>query len=460
MWGHVSLPRRKERSRMKQSGKPDYSWLGRDVLRWVIAAAVSVAMIFGVNALRDSAGQATFTGTVKGESADGDTSGTAQISYRQVEAPAPEGANDVVTSAQWAELFPEIAESYNMTSENEYSVDYLEQDSYLVNLYEGYGFAKEYNAARGHAYCLEDVNAIARPHPLANCLTCKTADFTAMVNKLGAETAYALDFEEVFPQMTENVGCYTCHENQVGDNGKLVVTHDYIINQLGSNMDSMDPVVLSCGQCHIEYYFKPDDSHATTVPYHAVEEMSPDAILEYYDAMDFADWTQESTGARLLKAQHPEMETFLGEGSVHAGMGLNCADCHMEVVTNDEGYTYTNHAFVSPIESENIMSNVCAACHKDTDLVAKVHDLQAEITARETEVGNKLSELNDRLTEAVASGSYSEGQLDELRRLYRSAQWYFDFDYVENSEGAHNSKLANYCLDTSEQYIQQANDLF
>jgi nitrite reductase (cytochrome c-552) len=132
----------------------------------------------------------------------------------------------------------------------------------------------------------------------------------------------------------------------------------------------------------------------------------------------------------------------------------------MEVVTNDKGVTYTNHAFVSPIESENIQKNVCATCHQDTDMVEKVHTLQAAITARETEVGNKLSDLKDQLAEAVASGNYSEDQLNELRQLYRAAQWYFDFDYVENSEGAHNSKLANYCLDTSEQYIQQASDLF
>lgn len=446
---------------MKKTGKPDYSWLGRDVLRWCIAAAISVALILCMNALRDVTGEATFTGTTKSEgTADSSSAQAAEVTYREVTAPEPQGENGLITSEQWAEAFPEIAESYNMTSENSYTVDYLEQDPYLVNIYEGYGFAKEYNAARGHAYCLEDLNNIARPHPLSNCLTCKTADFTAMVNAMGADTAYALNYEDVAPNMHENVGCYNCHENQAADNGKLVVTHDYITDRLGSNVESMDAVVLSCGQCHIEYYFKPDDTHATTVPYTSVAEMSPDAILAYYDSIDFADWTQESTGAKLLKAQHPEMETFLGEGSIHAGMGLNCASCHMEKVTTADGYTYTNHAFVSPVESEYIQQNVCATCHQDTDIAEKVHTLQDTITARETEVGNNLSALNDKLTEAVASGSYSEEQLDQIRGLYRSAQWFFDFDYVENSEGAHNSKLANYCLDTAQSYIDQANELF
>jgi nitrite reductase (cytochrome c-552) len=36
----------------------------------------------------------------------------------------------------------------------------------------------------------------------------------------------------------------------------------------------------------------------------------------------------------MLKAQHPEIETYLGEGSIHAKMGLTCADCHMEKVTS------------------------------------------------------------------------------------------------------------------------------
>ena len=55
----------------------------------------------------------------------------------------------------------------------------------------------------------------------------------------------------------------------------------------------------------------------------------------------------------------------------------------------------------------------------------------------------------------MSSGKYSEAELDEVRQVYRQAQWYFDFCYVENSEGAHNSALADYCLDTAEAKIAQ-----
>ena len=191
------------------------------------------------------------------------------------------------------------------------------------------------------------------------------------------------------------------------------------------------------------------------MPYSDKASMTPDAILAYYDAMDFADWTQESTGTKLLKAQHPEMETFL-QGK-HAA-DLNCADCHMEIIQEDNGNVYFSHELKSPLESEYLLST-CAVCHEDTDMVAMVRNLQARITARETEVGNKLSEFKTALADSVAEGKKTEEELEVLRKIHREAQWYFDFCYVENSEGAHNSDLANYCLDKAEAKIEEGMEL-
>ena len=358
----------------------------------------------------------------------------------------------IITADEWAEKFPEITASYKATAENTYTVAYLETDPYLVNLYEGFGFAKQYDSARGHEYSLEDLANTARPHPLANCLTCKTADFTKLVQDQGV-SAYSLDFNEVMASMNESVGCYNCHANEA-DSGKLVVTHDYFIDKL--DMTGIDAATLSCGQCHIEYYFEPD-TKATTIPYTNTAEMTPEAMLEYYDAMDFADWTQPSTGAKLLKAQHPEMETYLN-GSIHAKFGLSCASCHMEKVT-ENGVSFTSHNLVSPLESQAIL-DTCAACHKDTDMTEKVHAIQDQVTAREKEVGNNLSAFKDQLAQAVASGEYTEEELDAIRVLYRHAQWFFDYQYVENSEGAHNSKLANDCLDKAAAKIEEGMQLF
>jgi nitrite reductase (cytochrome c-552) len=89
-------------------------------------------------------------------------------------------------------------------------------------------------------------------------------------------------------------------------------------------------------------------------------------------------------------------------------------------------------------------------------MAAVVRKIQSRVTARETEVGNKLSDLKDALTAAVSSGKFNEKTLDQVRKLHREAQWFFDFCYVENAEGAHNSDLAYRCLDTADEKIDQA----
>ena len=371
------------------------------------------------------------------------------IEYLHEEAPAATSKDGTINASDWKEMYPEIVATMGDNDKNSYIVSYLEQDPYLVNIYEGYGFAKDYGSARGHNYCLEDVAKTERPHPMANCLTCKTPNFAKLVNDQGV-SAYTMEFDEAMALMEENVSCYTCHGNEANDAGKLVVTHSYVTKALGDSVNDIDPATLSCGQCHIEYYFTPEDKEAM-MPYHDVESMTPEAILAYYNEMGFSDWTQESTGTPMLKAQHPEMETFLA--GPHAGL-LNCADCHMPMVQEEDGKVYHSHELVSPLQNEELLSR-CATCHQDVDVVKMVTNLQDRITMRETEVGNKLSDFKDALAEAVAAGKMSEDELNDVRKLHREAQWFFDFCYVENAEGAHNSELATRCLDTSEEKIAE-----
>lgn len=373
-----------------------------------------------------------------------------EITYKNVEAPQATSKDGTVTASDWSAVYPEIVVTMGQNASNTYITSYLEQDPYLVNIYEGFGFAKEYGSARGHEYTLTDVYATARPHALANCLTCKTPNFTKMVNDIGV-AAYTKDFNTVYAQMEENISCYNCHGNNAGNGGKITITHSYVNKALGREMASIDPATLACGQCHIEYYFTPSDKE-TMMPYSSIETMTPDAILEYYDSFDFYDWIQASTGTKMLKAQHPEMETFLlGK---HANL-LNCADCHMAVEMAYDGTVYHSHTLESPLENKTLLST-CASCHGDTDMVNMVRKLQSRVTAKETQVGNKLSDLKDVLSSAVSAGKMSEEKLDQVRKLHREAQWFFDFCYVENAEGAHNSDLAFHCLDTAEEKIDQA----
>ena len=371
------------------------------------------------------------------------------IAYLEVDAPEATSKDGTVNASDWADVYPEIVATMGQTSENTYVTSYLEEDPYLVNIYEGFGFAKEYGSARGHEYTLEDVAKTERPHPMANCLTCKTPNFAKLVNDQGVGV-YTMDFNEVMGMMEENVSCYNCHGNDAGNKGQLVITHSYVNTALGDTVTAIDPATLSCGQCHIEYYFTPEDKE-TMMPYHTVSEMTPEAILAYYDEMGFFDWEQESTGTKMLKAQHPEMETYL-QGK-HAAL-LNCADCHMPIEQTEDGTIYHSHNLLSPLEDETLLST-CATCHGDTDMVEFVHRIQDRVTARETEVGNKLSDFKDQLAAAVKKGDMSEEELDAVRKIHREAQWYFDYCYVENSEGAHNSDLSMSCLDKSEELIGQ-----
>ena len=386
------------------------------------------------------------------------------IEYKQVEAPESTSADGTISANDWKAIYPDIVVSMGNNAENSDVVDYLELDPYLVEIYEGYGFAKDYGSARGHSYTLEDVAKTKRPHALANCLTCKTPNFTKLVNDT-EEEAYSRPFDEVYAEITQNngetVSCYTCHGNNPGNGTQpmenLTVTHGYIDLALGANKEAIDPGVLACGQCHIEYYFDPE-TKATRMPHTSVDTMTPEATYDYYTQIGFSDWTQESTGAKMLKVQHPEMETVLW--GKHATM-LNCADCHMPVVQNTKTQNvYHSHKLVSPLEDQTLLTS-CLACHKDLgvkntdEMITFVKNIQSRITAEETRIGNLLMEFKKALAAANQSGTMEEDALNEARELYRKAQWFFDFCYVENSEGAHNSELSTRCLDTAEQLIKE-----
>ena len=128
----------------------------------------------------------------------------------------------------------------------------------------------------------------------------------------------------------------------------------------------------------------------------------------------------------------------------------------MATATTESGAEYHDHHLVSPLSSEVIL-NKCAACHGSGEAItARVREIQARVTGRETQVGIRLSSLKDTLTAAVEAGQISGEELEAVRKLHREAQWFFDFCYVENSEGAHNSSLATRCLDISDGKITEA----
>ena len=353
----------------------------------------------------------------------------------------------VIKAADWAEAYPDVYASYMSNEENKEAFDHVEEYPMIATVYEGMAFNKYYNSARGHYYTVEDVTSTGRPHKLANCFTCKTPDFTAKVNNEGV-SAYTIAFEDMLAEVNESVSCYNCHANTAGE---LVVTHTYLADAMGEQLSGLNAETASCAQCHVEYYFDPA-TKAVTLPYDSMEAMHPDAILALFDELNFADYTNPRTGVAQIKVQHHEFETYMGKGSVHAAQ-FSCADCHMAKETNANGETFTSHYWVSPLASDSIKAS-CAACHPD--LEGFVKGIQAKAEERTIAIGTKLEELTNKLADAAASGSYSEDDLNAIRTLNRQGQFYWDFVFVENSEGAHNSRLTNECLDKAEKLIDEA----
>ncbi|WP_036830949.1 ammonia-forming cytochrome c nitrite reductase subunit c552, partial [Photobacterium sanctipauli] len=81
--------------------------------------------------------------------------------------------------------------TWEATKESEDIEDALEGDPNMVILWAGYGFAKDYNKARGHFYALDDVRNTLRtgspqdensgPMPMA-CWSCKSPDVARVIN--------------------------------------------------------------------------------------------------------------------------------------------------------------------------------------------------------------------------------------------------------------------------------------
>ena len=96
-------------------------------------------------------------------------------------------------------------------------------------------------------------------------------------------------------------------------------------------------------------------------------------IESYYDSYTFPDghrfydWTHAETGADVLKAQHPEFETW--SQGVHARSGVSCADCHMPY-KREGAVKVSDHHVRSP------MLNVARSCHTCH------HYVEAEIKGR------------------------------------------------------------------------------
>ena len=203
-------------------------------------------------------------------------------------------------------------------------------------------------------------------------------------------------------------------------------TTPYDANALASRQEMRS---LSCAQCHVEYYFKGEGKRLTFPWHHGLRMEQMEA---YYDEVGWNDWTHKDSGAKVIKAQHPEFE--LWSQGVHARSGVSCADCHMPY-RREGAMKYTDHQIQTPMAHVNLS---CQTCHNytESEIQARVDQIQSRTKAQLDRAEIAVVELIEAIRDAMAAGATDE-QLATARAFQRKAQWRADFINAENSMGFH-----------------------
>jgi len=354
---------------------------------------------------------------------------------------------------------------------------------WLTRIFAGYAFSLDYRDRRGHAYMLLDQEktrrVTERPQPGA-CLHCHASIIPAYryVGKgdvmKGFEEVCAMKYQEARalkdasgkPLVDHPVSCVDCHDSKTLElrvtrpgfivGIKALKAHqgvaDYDPNRDATRQEMRSYV---CGQCHVEYYFRGDRK---TVTYPWKNGLKVEEIEAYYDegsnfadGKPFKDWVHAESGAPVLKAQHPEFETW--SQGIHARSGVACADCHMPYV-REGALKVSDHWIRSPLLNVN---RACQGCHPYSDAeiqgrVAQIQDRSYQLLQR---AGGALTEMLDALKAAKAAGA-TDAQLAQARGLQRKAQWRLDFVAAENSMGFHAPQETARILGEAIDYGRQA----
>lgn len=336
-------------------------------------------------------------------------------------------------------------------------IDYLEIYPFLKTNYAGFPFSKGYYRSRGHIHALTDVIDTERLpdwdlRPAA-CLSCKSTDVVAQTRRDG-DAFYSKSFAEVVGQNT--VGCLDCHDHTTA---ALKVQRDYVFEALAhSTFRNIDPAGrpdLTCAQCHVNYHFHAE-TRKPVLPW--TTGLTVEDQFAHYNADRRSDeWIHEITGALVAKIQHPEYELY-HEGriqNIHSSHGVGCNDCHMPAKTDDRGNRYRSHTWASPLTQVEIS---CQACHYDwsaDETIAEAQALQGEVYEKQNRVGAELAEFILAVGERRQQGTLAPETLEKLQAIHREAQFYWDFIWVENSNGFHNWEEAHRVLNNADRLIQE-----
>jgi nitrite reductase (cytochrome c-552) len=282
-------------------------------------------------------------------------------------------------------------------------------------------------------------------------MTCKTAYLIDVYREMGWTYAKT-PIGQLLPRLKHSIVCANCHDPATMN--LRVINPAFIeamqrtgVDLKNSSREAMRSYV--CGQCHAEYYFEPE-SKKVVFPWD--KGLQPSQTYAYYAGKPAGfeqDWEHPDSRAKMLKAQHPDFETW--SGGVHAASGVSCADCHMPYV-RESGQKYTSHWVTSPMRTTG---ESCRPCHTQSPewLLERVKTIQNDVWQLQRAAGQTVAKAHGVIAKAGAVAKADRARLDQARELVRKAQWYWDFVAAENSMGFHNP---NQVLNTLGQAIDLA----
>lgn len=413
-----------------------------------------------------------------------------------------------VDPAMWGKNFPRQYDSYRRTVDVERTrhggseaFQKLDEEPVWRTIFAGYGFALDYREERGHAYMLTDQRETERVTMLKQpgaCLHCHSsvvaayrevgveqgapgsltdpllsAEGLAQLHK-GFEVVCAMPYEEATQLVEHPVTCLDCHDPKTNE---LRITRPAFLTGIARLAESSDPLPhlpsverwrrgdrrtdydpnllatrqemrsLTCAQCHVEYYFR-GEGKLLVYPWH--HGVKAEQIERYYDEAGYADWTHKESGAKVLKAQHPEFE--LWSQGIHARSGVSCADCHMPY-KREGAIKVSDHQIRSPLLN---IARACQTCHRygEEEILARAEMIQDRNRKLLDRASGAVVDLITAIRQAQESGADAEA-LSAARSLQRKAQWRLDFVAAENSMGFHAAQEAARLLGEAIDYARQ-----
>jgi nitrite reductase (cytochrome c-552) len=233
-------------------------------------------------------------------------------------------------------------------------------------------------------------------------------------------------------EVVNPIGCQDCHDPATM---RLRITRPALIeafDRMGRNIERathQEMRSLVCAQCHVEYFFRPEDNYLV-FPWD--DGITAEGQEQYLDRVGHTDWVHTISRAPMIKVQHPDWELY--QTSIHAYRGVSCADCHMPY-RREGGVKFTNHHIRSPLAN---VAESCMTCHGGTEeeMIRRVNDSQDKVYELRKQAERALAMLHIEAGAAWQAGA-TEAEMQPILQLIRQAQWRWDWIAASHGAAAH-----------------------